>query len=746
MIRTDPCEGSRLFPHISRARIVFALLAIFLSVAAAGAQSGPSATKRLKIGVALEGGGALGLAHIGVLRWLEQHHIPVDYVAGTSMGGLVGGLYATGQSPDELERLVKGIDWPLIIGGGTPYGDLSFRRKEDARAIPNDLSLGFRRGVSLPPGLNAGHQISLIIDHETLPYSTVKSFDDLPIPFRCVSTDLISGKAHVFETGPIGVALRSTMSLPAVFSPVRDGDRLYVDGALVDNLPTDLVREMGPDVVIGVHLQVSPATADEIQSLFGVLGRSITVGIANTEVRGMAGADLVVKVDVEKFSSLDYGKAEALIAQGMQAAEAKSTILRPYALDDAAWADYLAQRAARKKGAVGIPQFVKVQGSNPDFDQKIQKFLQPLVGKPIQTSELDTLLTRLTGIGRFDSVSYGLTQNDGQVGLLVTVHEKGYAPPVLQPAFEVDGSQPDHVTFTLGGRLTILDLAGYRSELRTDFQFGNTYGISSELYKPFTHSSRWFIAPHMNASDSQQRIYSNGDPRADYRLENADFGLDIGYAVSRFSEVRVGYDIGYLDATLKLGTPEFSSVSGRVGAARFRFITDHLDDPIIPRRGYLADFNFHWVDTSPQAASAFPALDLRTEFFKPVSRPGSVFLTAQGGSTVGYDHTGIPQYLLGGTAGWYAYGQNELRSDQYYLFRAGYLHSIFTLPPFLGKSVYAVSFYEVGKMFNAPGISRLPTDGAAGAIAETAIGPIFIGGSVGDTGHAKWFFALGRVF
>ena len=268
------------------------------------AQNGPAAPKRLTIGVALEGGGALGLAHIGVLRWFEQHHIPIDYLAGNSMGGLVGGMYATGKSPDELERLVKGMDWPFLLGGETPYQELSFRRKEDARAVQNDLVMGFKHGMTLPSGLSAGHQISLVFDRETLAYSSVKSFDDLPIPFRCVSTELISGKPHVFDNGPIGLAMRSTMSLPGIFSPVHEGDRMYVDGALVDNLPTDLVRQMGPDVVIAIHLQVSPATADEIQSLFSVLGRSITVGsTANTELRGMELADIVVKVDVQKFTS-----------------------------------------------------------------------------------------------------------------------------------------------------------------------------------------------------------------------------------------------------------------------------------------------------------------------------------------------------------------------------------------------------------------------------------------------------------
>ncbi len=741
-----PFEDSRWRSYFCVFRIALVLFTVSLFMLIAVAQNVPPAPKRLTIGVALEGGGALGLAHIGVLRWFEQHHIPIDYLSGNSMGALVGGMYATGKSPDELEVLVKHMDWSFIIGGETPYQDLSFRRKEDVRAVQNDLVIGFKHGTTLPSGLSSGHQISLVIDRETLAYSSVKSFDDLPIPFRCVSTELISEKAHVFSTGPIGFAMRSSMSLPGIFAPMRDGDRLYVDGALVDNLPTDLVRDMGPDVVIAIHLQVTPATADEIQSLFSVLGQSITVGTANTELRGMEAADIVVKVDVRKFTSLEFNKAEALIKKGMEAAEEKSKILLPYALDQAAWNEYITRRDARKKAAVGIPQFVRVEGTTPDAEQKIQKFLQPLVGKPIDIPTLETYLTRLTGVGRFDSASYGLTQNDGQLGLLVTVIEKNYAPPVLQPAFAVNGTEPDNVTFAMGGRLTFLDIAGYGSELRTDFSFGNTYGISTEFYKRFSQTSRWFFAPRVSASDAAQWIFSHSNPQADYRIGQVEFGTDLGYAVSRFSEVRAGYEIGYLDANLKIGTPLFQSVKGQVGASRFRFVTEHRDDPIIPRQGYFGELNFHWVDTSPGAPAAFPSLEARTEYFKTVSTPASVFLIAQGGSTIGYDRTGIPQYFLGGTGGLLAYGQNEVRGDQYYLFRAGYLHKLLRLPPFLGDSLYGAALYEVGKMFNAPGVSKLPTDGAAGAIVRTAIGPLFIGGSIGDAGHATWFFALGRMF
>ena len=746
MNRICPLGTTRYRSYFPSLRIGLALFTLMMAPFTVLAQSTAQAPKRLTVGVALEGGGALGLAHIGVLRWFEQHHIPIDYLSGNSMGALVGGMYATGKSPDDLERLVKAMDWPLVIGGETPYQDLSYRRKEDVRAVQNDLIIGFKHGTTLPSGLSSGHQISLVIDRETLPYSAVKSFDDFPIPFRCVSTELISQKAHVFSSGPIGFAMRSSMSLPGIFDPVRDGDRLYVDGALVDNLPTDLVRDMGPDVVIAIHLQVAPVTADEIRSLFSVLGAAITVDTANTEFRGMEAADIVVKVDVQKFTSLEFDKAEALIQQGMKAAEEKAKVLLPYALDQAAWDEYVAQRNARKKGPAGIPQFVKVEGTSTDAEKKIQKYLQPMVGKPIDTPQLEAYLTRLTGLGTFDNASYGLTQNDGQLGLLVTVREKTYAPPFLEPALAVNGTEPDNVTFTVGGRLTFLNIAGYGSELRTDFAIGNTYGISTEFYKRFSQTTRWFFAPRVQASNAAQWIFSHGDPKADYRLGKVMFGTDIGYAISRFSEVRSGYEIGYLNASLKLGTPQFSSVKGQVGASRFRAVTDHLDDPIVPRQGYFGELNFHWVNTSPGAPEAFPTLDARTQFFKPVSRPSSVYLVASGGSTLGYNQTGVPQYFLGGPSGLAAYGQNEVRGDQFYLFRAGYLHKLVSLPPFLGKAVYADAFYEIGKMFNAPGVSKLPNDGAAGVIVRTALGPVFVGGSVGDTGHATWFFALGRIF
>jgi NTE family protein len=707
----------------------------------------PAHKGRPAIGVALEGGGALGQAHIGVLKWFEEHHIPVDYLAGTSMGGLVGGFYATGKTADELGSIVKNADWPLLLGGGTPYQDLSFRRKEDARDIPNAIQIGLKNGVSLPPGLNSGHQVNLLIDRETLPYSTIKSFDDLPIPFRCVSTEIVSGKAYVFQNGLLSDAMRATISIPGVFAPVRRGDQILVDGGMVDNLPTDVVRQMGADVVIAVHLQISPASAKEIQSAFSILGRSVELVIAETEIRGMGNADLIVKANVEKFASTDYGKSGELIKAGYSAAEEKAEVLKPYELDDQAWAEYLRQKQSRMRTRIGIPQFVKVEGVEGEAAVNVRKLLATVVGKPIDNKAIDQLLTRLTGVGRYDSITYGMIREGDTDGLLVRVHEKSYAPPVLRPTLVVDGTQTDDPTFTLGARLTFMDVAGFRSEWRTDVLVGQTYGVASELYRPFQPLGRWFFAPFANTSQSTFLIYGKSDPKADYRIDRVLGGMDLGYGFSRFSELRVGYGIGYDDYTLRLGVPDLGAFSGRVGALHARFTLDRTDEAVIPTHGVYIRTNFNYYDTFPGATEAFPSLEATAQYFQPILHRDSIFVIAQGGSTFGFRHTGVPQFFLGGVGRLSAYGLNELFGNQYFTGRAGYLRKVFTLPPFVGKQVYLIGYGELGKMYGDPfPIPRFSVDGAAGLLAETSFGPVFVGGSVGDTGHQKWFFQLGRVF
>lgn len=219
-----------------------AALAVLLWAAAFNGQV-PS-HKRPRIALVLEGGGALGFAHLGAIEYLEQHHIPIDFVAGTSMGGLIGGLYASGESPAQIRQLVSQINWDQVLSGNIPFPDVSYRRKQDQITYPNRLEFGLRHGLTLPSGLNSGQSVGLILDQAVLPTYNVHNFNDLPIPFRCVATDLTTGEKKVFDSGSLAQALRATMSIPGVFAPVTIDGHVYADGGAVDNLPVDVAKKL----------------------------------------------------------------------------------------------------------------------------------------------------------------------------------------------------------------------------------------------------------------------------------------------------------------------------------------------------------------------------------------------------------------------------------------------------------------------------------------------------------------------
>ncbi len=727
-------------------RIFLSLLAL----ASASAQDG-AAPKRPKIGVAFEGGGALGLGHIGVLEWLEKNHIPVDYVAGTSMGGLVGGLYATGNSPAEIRALMKSINWDDVLGGRIPFRDLSYRRKEDQRAYPNDIELGLKSGLSFPGGLNSGQQVRMILDRAALPYSFIKSFDDLPIPFRCVATDLVTGSPHVFKDGSLADALRATMSLPAIFTPVvsKDG-QIFVDGGLMDNMPVDVVKAMGADIVIAIYLDDSvPFTPKSSQSVFSVLGRTVTVMIAANEKHNIEVADILVSVDLKGYTSLDYNDADKIADKGYEAAVKKASMLSRLAINDAAWQEYMASRNSRRITTVPTPQFVEVTGADPKLSSALQKALKTEAGKPLDPPKLENDLIIATGTGRFSTLNYQMVQRDGQDGLLIDTEEKSYAPPTLKPGILIDGSQYNNVRFTLGARLTVMDVGGFRSEWRTDVSAGSVYGINSEYYKPFTAASQWFYAPRIVATSSPIDLYSRGKELAEYGIGHVAGEFDIGYQFSRYSEFRVGYTMGYERANLRVGAPDLPTGSGQLSASSIQYNLTAVDNPVIPMSGEYLNSSYQYIDHSVDVHGGFSAAQLNGLVFKRISKTGSIFVGAEGGSTFGHQG-GIPEFSLGGGLRLGAYGTNEILTNQYFLFRAGYIRQIGKINPLFGEKIYILAFAEVAKPYGPAflGVSNpsVPGDVNGGVVINTLFGPLFLAGAYGESGHHKIYFQLGRIF
>ncbi len=727
------------------------LLVSLISLAQVEAQPQPAEAARLsetrpRIALALEGGGALGLAHIGVLEWFDEHHIPVDVIAGTSMGGLIGGFYASGMQAGEIKLFADTINWNKALRNQTPYRDLAFRRKEDKREYPADLEFGLKGGVHLPAGFNSGQEVGLILDRIGAPYSSMTTFDDLPTPFRCVATDLVSGNAVVFDKGSLAVALRGTMSLPGVFNPLRQNGQVYVDGGLVDNLPVDVARKAGADVVIAVHLRTKPLDPAQGLSAFNVLQGSVSVVIAANELQSMEQADILISVPTEDYGTLDYDASDKLEELGMKAAEEKANVLERFALNDAGWKAYLAERESRRR-TVPTPEFVKVVGPSPEVARGLEKKLQDNVGKPIDYTRINRDMDEITGLGRFDLAGYQLTQQNGLSGLLVKAEEKDYGPPIVNPLIVVDGSDYTNVLFGLGARITLLDIGGYGSEWRNDFLIGSQYSVASEYYHPLKWSNPFFVAPRLFASDAPFDLYDNDSRVASYREDQEGGGLDLGVTFNRFSQLRFGYQLEHLSLTRQIGTPDFNNLSGRQGFSRVLYTFDDTDDPTLPRQGFSAKTRLEFYDANPGATEHFPLFESETGLFKQLKSRNSVFILASGGSTFGRDDIGVPPFSLGGPLRLGAYGTNEILTNQYFLIQPGYIRQLKQLSPLFGNHIYAVATYEIAKTYDDLfHESKLPNDVNVGLLVQTFFGPVVFGGAVGDSGHRKFYFQLGRYF
>jgi NTE family protein len=735
------------------------LAGIFISSFSCVLSQNPIPAGHAKIGLVLEGGGALGLAHIGVITWLEEHHIPVSYVAGTSMGGLVGGVYATGRSPAEVRELVSSIPWNVVLRGEIPFKNLTYRRKEDDYLYPGSIEFGLKKGLQFPGGFNSGQEVQFILDRVALPYSTMQSFNDMPIPFACVATDLLTSKPYVFRNGSLSTALRSTMSLPGVFSPVHADGQIFADGGLLDNLPVDVAKQMGADLILAIHLETQPMGANETPSSFGVLGRSISVMIAANEMRSMEQADLLVSVPLDKYTAMDYSNADAIIKAGYDAAQAKATVLSKLSVDDAIWQQYLVERTARRR-KTPVPQFVDVVGTDAKSAKAIAKTFAPEINKPVDTKAIQKQILDIQGEGLYSSLNYAMVDKNNTPGLLITADEKTYAPPIVRPQITLDGSQYNNVLFSIGGRITFMNVGGYGTELRNDVIVGSEYGLRTEYYRPFSVGSRWFVAPRGIVDSNEFNAYTDSGSLASvYRVREGGGGVDLGYIVGRSSEIRVGYETEYVRYSLQVGENTEPTVSGREGFARFQYILLHTDDPVIPTTGQVASFRTQWFDAYPSPSAGltvagFPLTQGKFTQFVPVSPKNTLILAGGGGTVYGtpISNIGLPVFSLGGPTSFAAYGTNEILTNNYFIGQVGFLRELVVLPPFLGNKLYLQGRFDIGRFqqvstdLGAPSQYRVPGDAAAGLLVNTIFGPVVVGGAVGDAGHHRFFFSLGRVF
>lgn len=731
---------------MSAAVRLHALVALVAVLAWAGEPSLGEATKRPKIGLALAGGSALGLSHIGVLQWMEEHRIPIDYIAGTSMGGLVAGIHASGLSSAEMIEFVQHIDWQWALASSSKYKNLSFRRKEDAIQFPMAVDFGLKnKTLNLPSGLSPGEGVALVIDRFAAPYGDMKSFNDLPTQFRCVATDLATGKAVVFSKGSLFEALRATMSLPALFAPVRKGGMVLVDGGLTNNLPVDIVRTMGADIVIAVALDL-PADPQDFQSLLGIAGRSISHMISENERPSMAAADLVLMPLLKGMTGGDYPKWEQFRKLGYAAAEQKATVLKQFQVTAEQYEAHTETRHAKRRPNTIRPAQILVEGDvAPKLKNAVIAALTPKPGIVLDRAVLEEQMEKLTGMGRFDSATYQLRNQNGQEVLIVTAQEKSYGPPFLRPAIFLDGANGEGLRFGVGARFTFLDVGGPASEWRTDLRIGTFNRVETEYYYRI-RGGKWFVAPRAGFTQEPFPIYDRKGNRVE-QLTHRDYagGADLGYAFGRVQELRVGHREGYLNTTLDTGLFEPERLSGRYGMTSLTLRRDTRDNPLVPLQGAFLAGQISWFNRYPQVSRRFAAYEGAASYSRPFLSHYSLLMRLAASSTV--SEAGLStMYRLGGLSNMGALSRQQLIGNRMYYSSAYVLRSLSGNAITAFGKFYGVIGYELGNAWFA-GRSAMPRqDGLMGVAGATQLGAIFIGGAVGDQGARKILFRVGRVF
>jgi NTE family protein len=699
--------------------------------------------KRKKIGLVLAGGSALGLTHLGVLKWLEEHHIPVDVVAGTSMGGLVGGVFATGRNTAEREQFVRSIDWTAALASEPSYVDLSFRRKEDRRAYPTILEFGLKKGIRLPPALSSGHGVGLVLSRVAAPYAGMKTFDDLPTPFRCIGADLIEAKPKVFADGNLFDALRSTMSLPGIFPTWEVNGHVYADGGMLNNLPVDVVRDLGAEVIIAVPLIDPKPKRETLETILGVANRSLTLMIDETEKRHLKLANVLVEPDIEGFTGSEFDQWEKFSQLGYEAAERRRSDLIKYAVSESEWRAWVENRRKRRRPDQITPALVTLDHPDERANRVLQHYVGGVAGEPLNEENLGHGLTRMAGIGRYQALDYYFSKKDGKDEVVVRAHEKPHAPPILNTVLDIDGASGQKIRFGAAARLTFLDIGSPGSEWRTDASIGVVNLLSTEYYWRI-HGTRWFAAPRGVYRQEDVPHFVDGQRDAEYKLRQRQFGADLGFAFNRFAEFRAGYEFDNVRTTVETGSP-IPSLQGDFHSFRARLGFDNHDSPLVPRDGARAFAEYRRVFNSSLVARGFNQFEARLTWAKSFSAKNSVIVGGAGG--IRPDEIGsFPVFPLGGTLRVSSLARNQLLGSRYYQFSGYILRSLLQKQSFSFVKLYLAPGYEMGRAYFVGDSGKPYHSGNLAAVAETPLGVVMIGGAIGDKGERKFFFRLGRVF
>jgi NTE family protein len=732
----------------------FLLMAVLISagpMAIAGDAPPESEAERPRIGLVLGGGGARGAAHIGVLRELERLRIPIDAIAGTSMGAVVGSLYASGKTPDELEELVLSIDWADAFIDNTQRQDLSFRRKQDDAAFPVKFELGVKNGdVQLPKGLIQGQKLQLILREQLLHVSDVHDFNRLPTPFRAVASNIETGESFVMSSGDLALAARASMSAPGLFSPVVVDGKTLVDGGLVGNVPVSVVRDMNVDIVIAVDVEFPLYPPEQLQSALEITGQMLTILIrkeTRRQLEALQEGDVLIRPDLGEYGSTNFSQISETIPLGAAAAVAKTAELRGLSLSEEQFAAYQAGKFAHPYEPE-IIDFIRFVDDGPLSDRVLEARLTTEPGDVVDVVQLADDAGRLYGLNAFENVSYQVVKEGGQTGVEFETRAKSWGPNFLKFGLSIEDDFEGSTALNLATRLTMTGINSLGAEWRNDLQIGTEPRVETEFYQPLSFDSRYFVAPRLKLEQRNLKAFSNDLSVARYRVSEAEVGFDIGRELGRWGEFRLGTFRGAGEARVKVGDPLLPTIDFEEGGVFARFSVDTLDDAQIPTEGTLV--NVEWLLSRPGlgAESEFDTLVSSIDKVWSYGRDdrNTMRLGFEYATTIESDNRVQDFFPLGGFLRLSGLERGEISGPHAGLVRLMYYRRLGANAGFLDMPVYVGGSLEAGNVWqNRSDISvnSLIVNGSLFAGVDTYFGLLFLGAGLSEGGDSSFYLFLG---
>ncbi|MGO9804107.1 MAG: patatin-like phospholipase family protein [Steroidobacteraceae bacterium] len=744
-------------------RLLLAVQCLALAAPASAQAGSPVAAdqsaSRPRIGLVLSGGGARGAAHIGVLKVLEDMHVPVDAIAGTSMGAVVGGLYASGLSAREIEKIMTSLNWQDAFHDRPPREELTLRRKQEDESFLVKFPLGVRgHKIALPKGLIEGQRLSQTLRQLTLPVARINNFDDLPTPFRAVATDLESGEAVVLGSGDLTSAMRASMSAPGIFAPVERQGRVLVDGGIADNVPVDIARAMGVDIVIVVDVgspllprgKLTDITAISNQMLAILLRRNAEAQLATLRPR-----DVLIEPALGDASSFDFGAVARVIGVGEAAARGAAAQLAPLAVSEVRMQAYEARRDALRRPPPVI-QFVQAEGGSEEYSQALNRLFRDLTGKPLDPEAVARRVTALYGQGGLDTLDYRVVGEESRYGLALDARPSSMGPNYLRFGFSLQDDFEGNATYDAAVRFVMSDITRNAGEWATDLQVGTTSLISTELFLPLAEFSGWFVMPHISDGARDIFVLNGQSLEAEYRVHTFDYGADFGYQFGNWGEARVGVQREQGHYVLDIGDPtdpslpeqSFTPFNMRNYFARFTY--DRLDDVNFPHSGQ--QFTLQWSANRNATGLGQYSDQVTASYLGAYSFGRDTFsFSAAGGTTLEANVTDLNlQFPLGGFLNLSGLRAQSLLGPNFGIARLLYYRQIgrggpgyFDVPTYIGMSLEAGNVWQTR---SDASFANTQKDASIFLGMDTLLGPLYIATGFDQHGNEAFYLFLGRTF